>query len=309
MNWKNRLTNYNFWISLVSAVLLILQAFNFEFDIANLSEIATALLGLLVVIGIISNPTKTNSESKKDETKSSQKESEKSAENKPVEDKENTLKETLDGMPSGEQDAYNSGAGEDDFEVLIDKISADIATQMGAKKENIVSVVNEIVKTYEEGDFMLDTQDINLEDIAEKTIDNSSIEVETEEPIEKINTSDETVEQVEENIVDEIAEELLEKDEVEISNELAESVNEEYLEYKQNIEEINEVFEEGETQDLNIVEVETISQDEIGEVLVEEQIEERIEEEKIETIDETSHNKTNNQPTEEDNVISFKIVN
>ena len=59
MKWKNRLTNYNFWISIVSAVLLILQAFNFEFDIAYINEIATAVLGLLVVIGIISDPTKT----------------------------------------------------------------------------------------------------------------------------------------------------------------------------------------------------------------------------------------------------------
>ena len=59
MKWKNRLTNYNFWISIVSAVLLILQAFNFEFDIAYISEIATAVLGLLVVIGIISDPTRT----------------------------------------------------------------------------------------------------------------------------------------------------------------------------------------------------------------------------------------------------------
>ena len=67
MNWKNRLTNYNFWISLVSAVLLIMQAFNFEFDIANLSEIATALLGLLVVVGIISNPTKPSKETKKED--------------------------------------------------------------------------------------------------------------------------------------------------------------------------------------------------------------------------------------------------
>ena len=59
MNWKNRLTNYNFWISIVSAVLLILQAFEFQFDIMYINEIATAVLGLLVVIGIINDPTKT----------------------------------------------------------------------------------------------------------------------------------------------------------------------------------------------------------------------------------------------------------
>lgn len=66
MNWKNRLTNYNFWISIVSAVLLILQAFEFQFDIMYINEIATAVLGLLVVIGIINDPTK--SAAKKEST-------------------------------------------------------------------------------------------------------------------------------------------------------------------------------------------------------------------------------------------------
>lgn len=60
MNWKKRLTNYNFWISIVSAILLILQAFDISFDIAYINEIVTAVLGLLVVIGIINDPTKTN---------------------------------------------------------------------------------------------------------------------------------------------------------------------------------------------------------------------------------------------------------
>jgi phi LC3 family holin len=71
MNWKNRLTNYNFWISIFSAVLLILQAFKIEFDIAYVNEIFTAVLGLLVVIGIISDPTRTTikSDSTKQETK------------------------------------------------------------------------------------------------------------------------------------------------------------------------------------------------------------------------------------------------
>ncbi len=58
MKWKSRLTNYNFWVSMVSAVLLVLQAFDLKFDIAHLNEIVTAILGLLVVIGIINDPTK-----------------------------------------------------------------------------------------------------------------------------------------------------------------------------------------------------------------------------------------------------------
>ena len=53
MNWKKRLTNYNFWISMFSAVLLILQALKIEFDVLYVNEIFTAVLGFLVVVGII----------------------------------------------------------------------------------------------------------------------------------------------------------------------------------------------------------------------------------------------------------------
>ncbi len=67
MKWKNRLTNYNFWVSIVSALLLVLQACDIKFDVAHINEIITAVLGLLVVIGIINDPTKTN------ETKTAQK--------------------------------------------------------------------------------------------------------------------------------------------------------------------------------------------------------------------------------------------
>ena len=76
MNWKNRLTNYNFWISIFSAMLLVLQALKIEFDIAYVNEIFTAVLGLLVVIGIINDPTRTtvktveqNKQDKKTEVK------------------------------------------------------------------------------------------------------------------------------------------------------------------------------------------------------------------------------------------------
>ena len=58
MKWKNRLTNCNFWVSIVSAALLVMQNFNVQFDINNFNDIITAVLGLLVVIGIINDPTK-----------------------------------------------------------------------------------------------------------------------------------------------------------------------------------------------------------------------------------------------------------
>ena len=66
--WKNRLTNYNFWISIVSAVLLILQSFDIQFDVEHINEIITAVLGLLVVIGIINDPTKSATSSSTTET-------------------------------------------------------------------------------------------------------------------------------------------------------------------------------------------------------------------------------------------------
>lgn len=57
--WKNRLKNYNFWLGLISAILLILQTvFNYQFDSAYINEIISAVLGLFVVIGVIANPTK-----------------------------------------------------------------------------------------------------------------------------------------------------------------------------------------------------------------------------------------------------------
>ena len=65
MNWKNRLTNYNFWVSIVSAVLLILQALKIKVDFIYVNEVSTAILGLLVVIGIINDPTKSTKTSVK----------------------------------------------------------------------------------------------------------------------------------------------------------------------------------------------------------------------------------------------------
>ncbi len=54
-----RLKNYNFWISLVSAILLIVQnVFNIKLDVAYINEITSTVLGILVVVGIINDPTK-----------------------------------------------------------------------------------------------------------------------------------------------------------------------------------------------------------------------------------------------------------
>ena len=50
----NKLKNGGFWVSIVSAILLILQAiFGWKIDNALVTELSTSVLGILVVFGII----------------------------------------------------------------------------------------------------------------------------------------------------------------------------------------------------------------------------------------------------------------
>lgn len=132
MKWNNRLTNYNFWISIVSAVLLILQAFKLEFDVAYANEIITAVLGLLVVIGIINDPTKssskTTSTTTKNEISSTSKVSNTSSK---VEENASAKSET----PINSEDENNNNFVQNDFKVLIDKISTDLETCIAQMEE------------------------------------------------------------------------------------------------------------------------------------------------------------------------------
>lgn len=159
MNWKKRLTNYNFWISIVSAVLLILQAFDISFDIAYINEIVTAVLGLLVVIGIINDPTKTNKDSATENKSSnsniqlSNDSSQKNKEELEIESNqtESNLNENsnvietekrenvgVDNIPNESEDEDNFRDSENDYEVLVNKIYSDL-DEMRANLEKIYS--------------------------------------------------------------------------------------------------------------------------------------------------------------------------
>ena len=160
MNWKNKLTNYNFWISIVSAVLLILQAFDINFDIAYINEIVTAVLGLLVVIGIISNPNKTNS-TDNSANSTVQEPEEKADENidtvaseMPTDEKENISDEMTEGnmpqtntdqgevnniLPNDEQAETADHIDADNLEVLIKQISSDLNKKMSELFNTYVS--------------------------------------------------------------------------------------------------------------------------------------------------------------------------
>lgn len=121
MNWKNRLTNYNFWISLFSAVLLILQALKIEFDIAYVNEIFTAVLGLLVVIGIMSDPTRTtvkSNEAQKPTVETTAKQKEKVEEVKQEEIKA--------ALPIAEENEVGDVSAKNDFQIILNKISNEL---------------------------------------------------------------------------------------------------------------------------------------------------------------------------------------
>lgn len=61
-NLKNKVKNYGFWMSLTGAVILMLQTFGnycgFSINSVAIESIITSICGVLVVLGIISNPEK-----------------------------------------------------------------------------------------------------------------------------------------------------------------------------------------------------------------------------------------------------------
>jgi phi LC3 family holin len=54
---KKRYRNYGFWISLASAILLVLTSFGLKIDNEQIMNIVRAVLGTLTIVGVINNPT------------------------------------------------------------------------------------------------------------------------------------------------------------------------------------------------------------------------------------------------------------
>lgn len=57
---NDKYKNYGLWLSVASCIIMVLQACGLKFDVLYVNEIITAIMGLLVVLGIISNPTDGN---------------------------------------------------------------------------------------------------------------------------------------------------------------------------------------------------------------------------------------------------------
>lgn len=192
MKWKNRFTNYNFWISIISAVLLILQAFKIEFDVAYFNEIATAVLGLLVVIGIISDPTKsyeskvkdTVSKVVKEEIKEEVKEEPKSNEIKEeVSAVENDSNETNDDASINDTPIDYTDKAEDedtvlytenDFQTIVDKIKADLKKLNSLEDKSAIEKIVDLIKDEV-------TSNEKTENLMENTVENFDINLNQEE--------------------------------------------------------------------------------------------------------------------------------
>lgn len=65
INWKVRIKNKAFWITLIPAVILLVQLvaalFGFQIDLSDISgkllAIVDAVFGILIIIGIVQDPT------------------------------------------------------------------------------------------------------------------------------------------------------------------------------------------------------------------------------------------------------------
>ena len=60
MNLQNKWKNYGFWVSLVSAAILLAQTLGVEISTAEVMEIVNPVLAILVALGVISDADKGN---------------------------------------------------------------------------------------------------------------------------------------------------------------------------------------------------------------------------------------------------------
>lgn len=65
INWQVRFSNKNFWLSIIPAVLLLIQVclvpFGYEWDFGVLNQqlaaIVNAVFGVLAILGVVADPT------------------------------------------------------------------------------------------------------------------------------------------------------------------------------------------------------------------------------------------------------------
>lgn len=59
MDIKSRLSNYGLWVSIFALIPLLAQAFGYKLP-ENYAQLINAILGILVVAGVLNNPSTIN---------------------------------------------------------------------------------------------------------------------------------------------------------------------------------------------------------------------------------------------------------
>ena len=64
---NNRIKNYGLWVAIIAFIPMLLQGFGLDVLPKNYQEIASAFLGILVLLGIVNDPTTENKGFKDDQ--------------------------------------------------------------------------------------------------------------------------------------------------------------------------------------------------------------------------------------------------
>ncbi|WP_271814481.1 phage holin [Clostridium beijerinckii] len=67
INWKSRLTNKTFWVSIVSAIVLLTQQLGYNIFPVNWSDILNTILTIFILLGIIIDPSTEGIHDKKED--------------------------------------------------------------------------------------------------------------------------------------------------------------------------------------------------------------------------------------------------
>ena len=57
MDWKARFRNKTFWVALMSAIVVLTQQLGLDIFPDNIMEIVNTVLMILVILGVVVNPT------------------------------------------------------------------------------------------------------------------------------------------------------------------------------------------------------------------------------------------------------------
>lgn len=104
MNIKEKMKSYSFWVSLTSAVVLVVkligQKYGFVIDDGFISDLVTSLCGILVILGIIVLPAKKDNKEEKTKTNLTKSENENCVNDNVLNSVSNQLQEEIDNIIS-----------------------------------------------------------------------------------------------------------------------------------------------------------------------------------------------------------------